>query len=114
MITALRRLGGSATIPELYEAVVDAMKLTEEQLSVLHDAERGEQTEAAYRMAWARTYLKKAGFLTNSERGVWALTPAGREEEPDPERFLNKFAASTPRGALLPKSSQLAGPRQLG
>lgn len=85
IIVALRRLGGSATIQELYEAVVDEMKLTEDQLSALHDPDRGDQTEAAYRMAWARTYLKKAGFLTNSERGVWALTPAGREQEPDPD-----------------------------
>ena len=80
MIAALRRLGGSATIPELYEAVVDEMKLSDEQLSVLHDPQRGDQPEAAYRMAWARTYLKKTGFLTNSERGVWALTPLGREQ----------------------------------
>ncbi len=88
MIMALRRLGGSATIPELYEAVVDEMKLTEDQLSVLHDPERGDQTEAGYRMAWARTYLKKAGFLSNSERGVWALTPQGREKDVNPNKVL--------------------------
>jgi len=93
MIAALRRLGGSATIPELYEAVVDEMKLTDEQLSVLHDPERGDQTEAGYRMAWARTYLKKAGFLSNSERGVWALTPQGREEDVDPDKVLEHVRA---------------------
>jgi restriction system protein len=88
MIAALRALGGSATIPELNDAVVDQMGLTEEQLALLHDAARGNQTEAAYRMAWARTYLKKAGFLTNSERGVWALTPVGREHDVDPDAVL--------------------------
>jgi restriction system protein len=36
-------------------------------------------TEVDYRMAWARTYLKKAGALENSARGVWRLTPAGAE-----------------------------------
>jgi hypothetical protein len=41
MVAALKRLGGSATMMELYEAVVDDMKLTEEQLSVIHDPERG-------------------------------------------------------------------------
>jgi restriction system protein len=90
MVAALRRLGGSATIPELYEAVVDEMKLTDDQLAVIHDAERGNQTEAAYRMAWARTYLKKVGVLTNSQRGVWALTSLGREQEVDPERVLEQ------------------------
>jgi hypothetical protein len=36
MVAALRRLGGSATNNELYEAVVDEMKLSEEQLSLIH------------------------------------------------------------------------------
>jgi restriction system protein len=93
MIAALRRLGGSATIPELYDAVVDEMKLTEEQLAILHDPERGDRSEVGYRMAWARTYLKKTGFLTNSERGVWALTPAGRQGDVDPDLVLEQVRA---------------------
>ncbi|MEO7035878.1 MAG: restriction endonuclease [Polyangiaceae bacterium] len=101
ILVALLRLGGSATIQELYEAVVDEMKLTEEQLSLLHDPERGGQTEAAYRMAWARTYLKKAGFLTNSERGVWALTPRGREQDIDPGRVLDQVRAEYAAGRAL-------------
>lgn len=75
---ALQELGGSASNGELVESVSQAMGLTDEQMSVVHNAERGNQTEVAYRMAWARTYLKKAGFLENSARGVWALTPKGR------------------------------------
>lgn len=35
----------------------------------------------AYRLAWARTYLKKYGFLDNSGRGIWALTQKGKEEK---------------------------------
>jgi restriction system protein len=30
-----------------------------------------------YRSAWARTYLRKAGLIENSERGIWALTAEG-------------------------------------
>ncbi len=48
--------------------------MTEEQLSILHGDEG--RTEAEYRLAWTRTYLKKAGFLENSARGIWALTSA--------------------------------------
>ena len=29
-------------------------------------------------MAWARSYLKKAGLLDNIEQGVWSLTERGR------------------------------------
>jgi restriction system protein len=63
----------------MYEAIVADMGLTEAQLAILHDPERGNVTEAGCRMAWARMYLKKAGYLTNSERGVWALTKKGLE-----------------------------------
>jgi restriction system protein len=88
IVDALTGLGGSATNQELYERVVDEMQLSEQQLSLLHDPERGGQTEVAYRMAWARTYLKKAGFLTNSERGVWALAAAAREKRVDPNEVV--------------------------
>jgi restriction system protein len=37
----------------------------------------GRQTVLEYRLGWARTYLKKFGLLTNSERGIWALTSEG-------------------------------------
>lgn len=33
------------------------------------------QTELEYQLAWARTYLKNYGIITNSSRGVWAITP---------------------------------------
>ena len=32
-------------------------------------------SEVNYRLAWARTLLKKHGAITNSTRGVWAITP---------------------------------------
>lgn len=34
----------------------------------------GNQTELKYRLAWARTNLKNLDAVTNSSRGVWALT----------------------------------------
>ena len=73
LITALRDLGGSGSIDEIYERVIQNLKFTEDILSVLHDPEASNQTEVYYRLAWARTYLKKYGVLTNSTRGIWAL-----------------------------------------
>ncbi len=89
IVEALRELGGSASINELYEAVVSTMKLTEEQLAIVHDEDKGNLSEVGYRMAWARTYLKKAGYLTNSERGVWALTRKASEEPVDPNQVVD-------------------------
>jgi restriction system protein len=74
LITALRDLGGSGSIDEIYERVIQNLKLSEDILSVLHDPEASNQTEVHYRLAWARTYLKKYGVLTNSARGIWTLT----------------------------------------
>ena len=34
-----------------------------------------------YRLAWARNYLKNIGAIENSARGVWSVTPLGREIE---------------------------------
>lgn len=69
-------LGGSASIAELDAAVIDREQFSSEQQEVLHGD--GPQTEIQYRLAWARTYLKGMGLLTNSKRGVWAVTEAGQ------------------------------------
>jgi restriction system protein len=34
--------------------------------------------EVEYRIAWAKSYLKKAGYLTQSARGIWSLTAEGK------------------------------------
>ena len=55
-IVAVRRLGGSGSIDEIAEAVVDQEGFTEEQQQVLHGD--GPQTEIEYRPAWARSYSR--------------------------------------------------------
>ncbi len=74
LLNALRDLGGSGSIDEIYEKVVELEKFDEETLDVLHNPEKSGHTEIEYRLGWARTYLKKAGYLENSSRGVWILT----------------------------------------
>jgi restriction system protein len=81
LLEALRQLGGSGSIEEVYAKTVDAIGLSEEVLSQMHDAEKSSQTEVGYRLAWARTYLKKYGLLENSSRGVWSLTEKGRSSQ---------------------------------
>src|SRR5690348_5141283 len=75
-LQALRKLGGSGTIQEIMNSVISIEKYTEAQQSIVHGD--GPQTEIDYRLAWARTYLKKVGALENSSRGVWAITDYGR------------------------------------
>ena len=61
ILKALRFLGGSASIDEMYDKVVEIENIDEEISSVFHDQEKSNQTEVSYRLAWARTYLKKYG-----------------------------------------------------
>jgi len=75
-IEALKDLGGSATIQELDEKVVDLEGVTEaEQAFTMPRNEN--QTRVSYYLAWARTYLRRGKALVNSSRGVWALTDSG-------------------------------------
>lgn len=90
LMTALVNLGGSGSIDEIYEAVLELEKLDEETLAILHNPEKSSQTEIGYRLAWARTYLKKAGYLENSSRGVWALTDKAKQApEIDSRKIVN-------------------------
>ena len=73
VLQALKSLGGSGTIEEINNKASEIAGLSDEQLEVLHNAEKGGQTEVEYRLAWARTYLKNYGVIENSSRGVWAL-----------------------------------------
>jgi restriction system protein len=92
-LRALRELGGSASITELSEQVIEDLKPPQEVIEQPHPG-KVNQTELEYRLAWARTYLKKYGVITNSARGVWALTSEGVDvEEVDPRvvvRFVHE------------------------
>ncbi len=80
LLKALSLLGGSGSIDEIYEKVAEIEEMGEEILSVPHNPEKSNQTEVEYRLAWARTYLRKYGFLENSSRGIWTLTKKAKEE----------------------------------
>ncbi|MEB3117489.1 MAG: restriction endonuclease [Limnothrix sp.] len=79
-IEALKLLGGSGTIQEIYDQVCELEGFTEEQQNILH--KNGPQTLIAYRLAWTRTYLKNYGAIESNERGNWSLTATGWQLTP--------------------------------
>ncbi|MBE7551716.1 MAG: hypothetical protein HS126_11660 [Anaerolineales bacterium] len=91
VIQALKQLGGSGTVEEINGKVIELVHLKDEQLEVLHDPQKGSQTEVEYRLAWARTYLKKYDVLENSSRGVWALTAKGRQLDQVNPQVVRRF-----------------------
>lgn len=75
-VEALKELGGSATIQELDEKVIELEGVTEAEQSFMMPRDDN-RTRVNYYLAWARTYLKRGDALDNSSRGVWALTETG-------------------------------------
>lgn len=79
LLHALHELGGSGSIEEINETVISGLDLPDDILEIPHNPEKSNQTEIEYRLAWARTYLKKYGILDNSSRGVWIIVPEQRD-----------------------------------
>lgn len=89
IILVLRDMGGSATIEEMEEKVAEILKIPDEILSIPHgDSGR---SQVGYRMAWARTYLRITGIIENSARGVWTLTPKGRNISKSEVELVPKY-----------------------
>src|SRR5688572_23874182 len=78
ILEALRSAVGPLLIEELDQRVLAKLALGAEVVAIPHDPAKPERSEVSYRMAWARTYLKKAGLLSNTRIGTWALTDEGR------------------------------------
>lgn len=75
VFAALRNLGGSANIAEIRDKVIEMLHLSDEIVDEPHKGSVSQQTELEYQLAWARTRLKAFGAITNSQRGVWMITP---------------------------------------
>ena len=74
ILAALRSLGGRGSNEEVEHRVAETLGLSANDRSVPHNPQLGHRTEFAYRLAWARTSLKKAGLITKVSPGVWAMS----------------------------------------
>lgn len=77
-LKVLANRGGSASIEEIHEGVVELRKFSDEIVDEMHTGSTV-TTELEYQLAWARTYLRKNGLILRSKNGVWALTKLGAE-----------------------------------
>jgi restriction system protein len=101
-LAALNSLGGSASVSEIEDFVIEFMKLTEDEVNYIH---RGTATKLNYRLRWARNYLKHFGLLENSSRGVWSLTALGLKTTTVNPNEVVRVAHNLTRKSLAPRSS---------
>ncbi|MEA4837723.1 MAG: restriction endonuclease [Rhodospirillaceae bacterium] len=76
-LNALKLMGGSASNDELLAKIIELERISEDVASFIHTDNR--QTKLGYNLAWAKTYLKRAGAIENSTRGVWSITDIGEQ-----------------------------------
>jgi 5-methylcytosine-specific restriction enzyme B len=72
---ALLHFGGQATPRQAYDHVAEVGGFTDSDFS--QSNQNGRPT-FENRIAWARFYLTKAGWMFSPKRGVWALTDQGK------------------------------------
>ncbi|MCX5877044.1 MAG: restriction endonuclease [Deltaproteobacteria bacterium] len=97
MLPLLRFAGDNAehTPREAVEALASQFKLTPVERAELLAS--GQQALFNNRVGWANSYLKKAGLLEASRRGVFRITDRGRHVLSDnPERIDTKFLEQFP------------------
>jgi restriction system protein len=121
-IEALKALGGSASIQELDESVIEREGVTEDEQT--YTMPNDTRPKIKYYLSWARTFLRRGGALDNSSRGVWALTDAGEqitsrdqtaaihaqvnEEERVRAREKRKLEKTAPKQASQPQLSDVS------
>lgn len=110
-LEAIKNLGGSGSVSEIEEQVINILDLSESEVNDIH---RESITKLTYRLAWARNYLKRFGLLENSSRGIWALTEDGQKTERVNQEKVKKAVVKLDRGQRLNKQKIKKEEPQLG
>ena len=74
IIEVLKETGGSGTVAEVIDHVIEKMMIPESEQEVIL---KGGQSRVRNQIQWARFYLAQAGLIDSSKRGVWSLTEKG-------------------------------------
>jgi len=105
VLKALIELGGSGTIDEINEKVYELENFSEEILQIPH-GENNAQSQIDYRLAWARTYLKKFGLIENSARAVWTLAKSEIDIEALNSTEIVRYVRNLPQARKQNKKSK--------
>lgn len=71
-LVALKELNNCGSNKEIIDKIIENLNISDDIVRIPHN-DTDSRSELEYRAAWARTYLKKAGYITNISRSVWQL-----------------------------------------
>lgn len=91
-LIALDKIGGSASLNEINDAVIELAGLPAPALDVQYESGAG--AVLTDRLSWARSHLKEGGFLASGGRGIWLLTDEGRQAKDWPTDSLRRKVAT--------------------
>jgi restriction system protein len=78
IIEVLKESGGSGTVAEAIDLVIEKMMIPESEQVVTN---KSGQSRVRNQIYWAKFYLANAGYIDSSKRGVWSLTEKGLSTE---------------------------------
>jgi restriction system protein len=94
---------------ETFDALAKVFGLNEQERKELLPS--GNQTIFMNRIAWAKTYLKKTGFIGSPKRGYYSITMRGLNElKKNPDNIDNKYLSQFPEFADFVKTRVLRQP----
>lgn len=79
VLQALKDLGGSATPEDTRKKIIENEKLSNAEVTATRGKTKVNKFENE--VAFARSYLVKAGYIDNSVHGIWMLTEEGKTVE---------------------------------
>ena len=80
-VKAIQSAGVTASVREINRFIEKDLGLSEAVLDLKH--EKTSQSEVEYNSAWARTYLKRRGFIDIVKTRTWTLTEHGKAATED-------------------------------
>ena len=103
LISALRKLGGSARAEEVCTTIAETLNLSD---VVLDKQLKNGESRYKNQVHWARFYLATTGYLDSSRRGVWALTEKGQSCPELTEAQLREIILAVQEKTAKPKENK--------
>ncbi|MGN7439453.1 MAG: winged helix-turn-helix domain-containing protein [Alcanivorax sp.] len=108
LVKALQEFGGEAKPREVFDYICTEYNIPD---SFLQETNKNGRPTYENRIAWARLYLVKAGYIYSPKYGVWGLTEKGLELEITDDLSAEIF--KTVQKSMKSKDSEDTSPDQL-